>query len=84
LNYFPGGLYDPSRDFLEENSGIGFNPGLGVEYSPNDRIHFYLEPGYYFIMLNEKNFKAQERVENFNAFVLTAGLRYFFIKSKDL
>jgi hypothetical protein len=84
LNYFPGGYYDPSRDFLEENFGIGFNPGFGVEYSPNDRIHLYLEPGYYFIMLNKKSFMSPERVENFNAFILTAGLRYFFIKSKDL
>jgi hypothetical protein len=84
LNYFPNGIYDPSRDFLEENFGIGLNPGLGVEFSPNDRIHLYLEPGYYFIMLNEKSFKSPQRVENFNAFVLTAGLRYFFLKSKDL
>ena len=84
LNYFPGGYYDPSHEFLEKNFGIGFNPGLGLEYVPNDRIHLYLEPGYYFIMLNEKNFVYAERVENFNAFILQAGIRYSFIKAKDL
>lgn len=84
LNYFPGGYYDPSHDFLEKNFGIGFNPGLGAEYSPNDRIHLYLEPGYYFIPLNKNNFVYPERRENFHAFILQAGLRLSFIKSKDL
>jgi opacity protein-like surface antigen len=84
LDYFPGGYYDPSQDFLEKSFGIGFNPGLGVEYSPNDKLHFYLESDYYLIFLNKDYFKYAERKENFNAFVLQAGLRLSFIKSKDL
>jgi len=69
---------------LEKNLGIGFNPGFGVEYFPNERIGFYFSSGYYFIMLNKKNFKSPEQEENFNALVLQAGLRLYFIKSKDL
>jgi len=69
---------------LETNFGVGFNPGFGVEFFPNERIGFNLSSGYYFIMLNKKNFKSPEREENFNAFVLQAGLRFYFIKSKDL
>jgi len=84
LNYFPGGYYDPSHNILEENFGIGFNPGLGVEYSPNDRMHFFLESGYYFIKLKEEQFKSPSLEENFNALILQVGLRYCFIKSKDL
>jgi len=74
----------PPNDNLEQNFGIGFNPGAGLEYSPSDRIHFYLESYYYFINLNKDNFKIPSQKENFKAFVLQAGLRLNFIKSKDL
>ncbi len=74
----------PYNGNLEKNFGIGFNPGLGVEYSLNDKFIFYLSSGYYFIILNKDNFKSPSREENFNAFVLQAGLRFNFIKSKDL
>ena len=74
----------PYNENLEENYGIGFNPGLGLEYFPKDRIMFSLSTGYYFIKLKEENFKSPSRVENFNAFVIQAGLRLYFIKSKDL
>jgi hypothetical protein len=74
----------PGNDNLENSVGIGFNPGIGVEYSPNDRFHFYLESGYYVIMLEKDKFKDPLREENFNALILQAGLRLNFIKSKDL
>jgi len=75
---------EPWNDNLEENFGIGFNPGLGMEFSPGKMMHFYVETGYYFISLKEENFKDPARVENFNSFVLQAGIRINFIKSKDL
>lgn len=75
------GPYDP---FLEKNTGIGFIPGLGIDYSPGDKISFYFTTGYSLILLNKENFKSQYLYENFNAFVLQAGLRFYFIKSKDL
>ncbi len=69
---------------LERNIGIGVIPGLGLEYSPNSKLNFILSSGYDFIFLNKKNFKSPEREENFKAFVIQAGLRMYFIKSKDL
>jgi hypothetical protein len=74
----------PYNDNLEESFGIGFNPGIGVEYTPNDKMHFYLESGYYFIMLEKNNFKDPSREENFNAFLFQVGVRLNFIKSKEL
>jgi hypothetical protein len=74
----------PGNDYLENSLGIGFNPGLGIEYNPNDKIHLYLESGCYFIILEKNNFKDPSREENFNAYLLQVGLRYNFIKSKDL
>ncbi len=74
----------PYNDNLEESFGIGLNPGFGVEYAPGDRLHFFMETGYYFIKLDKNNFKDPARVENFNAFVLQAGCRLYFIKTKEL
>ena len=74
----------PYNDNLEESFGIGFNPGLGVEFSPFDKLHLYFETGYYFIALDKNNFKDPTRVENFNAIVFKAGCRLYFIKSKEL
>jgi len=77
----------PSNDWLEENVGIGFNPGLGAEYSLNDNIGFFISAGYYFILLHEENFKTEEQrenKENFHSINLHAGVRFSFLKSKDL
>ncbi|MCU0457402.1 MAG: outer membrane beta-barrel protein [Bacteroidales bacterium] len=73
--------YDP---FLEKNNGLGFIPGLGVEYGQTDRLRIYMSTGYYLIALNEKNFKNELVIENFNAFFIQLGVRLAFLKSKDL
>jgi hypothetical protein len=75
---------EPWNDYLEDSFGVGFNPGFGVEYCPGNKLNFYLETGYYFIALDKNKFKNPAMVENFNSFILQAGLRMFFIKSKDL
>jgi opacity protein-like surface antigen len=74
----------PYNDNLESSLGIGLYPGLGIEYSPNDRFYFYFESGYYVISLKKKNFKDPAREENFNAVLFQVGLRMNFIKSKEL
>lgn len=74
----------PDNPFLEKNTGIGLNPGLGVEYSLNDKIGFFLSAGYYFILLDKSNFKTPEQVENFNSLFFQAGIRFSFLKSKEL
>jgi hypothetical protein len=72
------------NDNLEESFGFGFNPGFGFEYSTGKMLNWFIETGYYFIALDETKFTDQLRVENYNAFILQAGLRFFIIKSKDL
>jgi hypothetical protein len=74
----------PGNDNLEQSFGIGFNPGAGLEYSLNNRIHFFLESGYYLILLQKENFKDPSREENFHAFHFQVGCRLFFLKSKEL
>ncbi|MBN2214513.1 MAG: outer membrane beta-barrel protein [Bacteroidales bacterium] len=75
------GPYDP---YLEENTGLGVISGFGAEYDLNDNIGFYLSAGYQFILLDEKNFKMPEQVENFHALNFQAGIRLSFLKSKKL
>jgi hypothetical protein len=75
------GPYDP---FLEKNTGLGFIPGLGLEYSRSDRFRIYMATGYSMIFLQEQNFKSVYVTENFNAFFVQVGLRFAFLKSKDL
>jgi len=83
-NYLPpddNGPYDP---FLEKNTGVGFIPGIGIEYSRNDKFKLTLTSGYSLILLKEENFKNQYVIENFNAFFLQIGARLSFLKSKNL
>lgn len=84
LNMLPQDDEGPYRGFLEENLGIGFNPGIGIEYSPFNRIHFHFVAGYSFISLYRDNFRVPIREENFDAIVFQVGTRLHFIKSKDL
>ncbi len=70
--------------FLEKNIGIGFNPGVGLEYNLNDQWYFFLQSGYYFIALSKDNFKIASREEFFHSFLLQLGTRIYFIKTKDL
>jgi opacity protein-like surface antigen len=75
------GPYDP---FLEKNKGLGFSAGGGIEYSANDKVGFYLSTGYSLILLNKKNFKSESLRENLNALFIQAGVKFSFLKSKDL
>jgi len=75
------GPWDP---YLEKNTGLGITSGFGAEYDLNDKIGFYLSAGYHYILLDEKNFKTPEQVENFQALFLHAGIRLSFLKSKKL
>jgi len=75
---------EQDNPFLEKNSGLGLNPGFGIEYSPGSQFHFYFSSSYYFMPLQSKNFKYPEAEENFNALVFQIGTRYNFIKTKDL
>lgn len=76
----------PDSPFLEKNIGFGLSPGLGVEYNPGDKLGVFLTSGYYLIIMNKKNFwyGEPERAGNLNAFLLQAGIRYSFFKSKNL
>jgi hypothetical protein len=74
----------PFNPYLESNLGIGFNPGLGIEYSAGSWVHLFLDAGYYYVALQGKNFKCPEMEEHLNAVTFHLGGRFFFIKTRDL
>jgi opacity protein-like surface antigen len=89
-DYVAHGLNDPEdtpyNPWLRKNVGFGFNPGLGIEYNPSEKISIFLTAGYYHIFINKKNFQSYEpaSISDLNAFLIQAGIRYSFIKSKNL
>lgn len=74
----------PYNDNIENSVGFGFSPCFGMEFSPTDQFHFYMETCYNFFTLDKNKFKYPSLVENFKAVLLQVGCRWTFIKSKEL
>ena len=74
----------PDRANIENNTGVGFFPGIGVDLDLSDRVGFFIISGVHFVLLSEANFYTPEQKENLNAFTAQAGLKFSFLKSKDL
>jgi hypothetical protein len=74
----------PDRANIEDNTGLGLYPGIGLELNVSDRIGFHIIAGYYYILLKEDRFYVPEQNENLNAITIQAGIRFSFLKSKDL
>ena len=75
---------DPDRANIENNTGIGFYPGIGLDFSLSDNIGFYLTSGLYYFLTDEENFYTPEQKENFSAITIQAGIKFSFLKSKDI
>ena len=74
----------PCSPYLENSFGVGFHPGLGGEYNLSDNIGFFISMGYHLILLSKEKFKSPEQEENLNFIDLHAGVRFSFLKSKNL
>lgn len=74
----------PDGPYMAKNTGVGLNPGVGIDISLHENVAFNLLAGYYFIYLQEKNFYVPEQNENLHALVLQAGIRLSFLKSKNM
>jgi opacity protein-like surface antigen len=74
----------PDNPWLEKNTGIGINPGMGAEYNFSDRIGVFLNCSYQFVSMKKENFKTPEQHENFHAINIRGGIKFSFWKSKEL
>jgi len=74
----------PDGPYISNNTGLGINPGVGLELDISDKIGFFVSSGIHFILLKEENFYVPEQSENFKAFVIQGGIRLSFLKSKDI
>jgi opacity protein-like surface antigen len=84
LHMLEPGDDEPDRANIESNTGFGLCPGVGLEFNVSDQIGIHISAGYYYILLKEENFHAPEQNENLNAVTIKAGLRFSFLKSKDI
>ena len=75
---------EPYNPYLEHNAGLGFTPGFGIEYNTGSKYNLAFEAGYSLILMKEENFEDPFFSENFNAIYLKVGLRFNFLKSKNL
>jgi hypothetical protein len=78
---------EPYWTYLQKNFGIGINPGIEIEYAPGDKMAFFFSSGCYFVFINPENYPYDNREDikgNLNAFHAEAGIRFSFLKSKDL
>jgi opacity protein-like surface antigen len=73
----------PDQPYLEESTGFGLTPAVGVEYTLNDRLGFFIHAEYSFVQLDKSKFKTTDQEENLNMIRVMAGLRFSFWKSKE-
>ncbi len=90
-DYLSNGLFMPGDEedwsYLEKNTGLGVNPGIGLEYRLNNQIGLSLTTGYYLVFIKQDKYPYDYRElidGNLGAFQLRAGLRINFIKIKEL
>jgi len=78
-------LGDPDQIFWYDNSfDPGIQAGAGVEYTVSDILGVFLRAGYHVALLNQDAFFDSGKYANFNAVDLQLGVRFSFLKSKDL
>ncbi len=46
---------------MEKNTGVGFVPGVGIEYSRNDKFRLTLTSGYSLILLKEEKREIKKK-----------------------
>jgi opacity protein-like surface antigen len=74
----------PDRANIEKNTGLGAYPGAGIEFTITENISIFIASGVYLVLLNEENFYVPEMKENLQAITVQGGLKFSFLKSKDI
>jgi hypothetical protein len=78
---------NPDYPAMKNSTGLGINPGIGLEYRLNNQIGLSLTTGYYLVFIKQDKYPYDYRElidGNLGAFQLRAGLRINFIKIKEL
>ncbi|MBN1188062.1 MAG: hypothetical protein JXB49_37655 [Bacteroidales bacterium] len=84
----PEAELDPEGGFenvITGSFGFGFYPAIGIDYSINEKIGMFLHGGYSFVGMNENDWwDADLEAENFKMLKVELGVRFSFLKSKDI
>lgn len=71
-------------NWFDYDSGIGFLAGAGAEFALNDYLGLFLIASYHMSPLNEEAFYYGTYQVNYHDLAIHLGVRYSFLKSKQL
>jgi len=75
---------DFGTESLDEGyPGLGFYPGLGIDFRISDNFGIFTQAGFNTILINEDPY-ALEMYENYNAYKVEVGVKISFLKSKTI
>lgn len=75
---------NPAEHWHDYSTDMGLYAGAGAEYVLGDNLGLFLQARYHFVFLNEYDFTEQPNYLNYNSLELHLGVRFSFLKSKDL
>lgn len=69
----------------QSSFGVGLYPGLGFDFNLNSNVGLFIQGGYSFISINKSDLEeANLEPENFNTIKVEVGLKFSFLRSKDI
>jgi hypothetical protein len=80
-------LTSPSayKNTPQQSFGIGLYPGIGFDFNINSNVGIFVHGGYSFISINKADLEdANLEPENFTSAKVEVGLKFSFLRSKDI
>jgi hypothetical protein len=75
---------NPAEQWHDRTIRMGFNTGFGAEYVLGDNLGLFFQARYYFVHLDEFDFYDEPTYEHYHSLELHLGVRFSFLKSKEL
>ena len=75
---------NPDEHWHDYSTDMGFYGGIGAEYALGDQLGLFLQARYHFVPLSESDFSEQPNYFDYHSMELHMGIRFSFLKSKDL
>jgi hypothetical protein len=84
LNYTDLFVSTETTSYVDEGyPGIGFYPGLGIDFMVSDNFGIYVQGGYSFISVGSDPYSL-EQYEDYKAYKIEVGVKISFLKSKTI
>jgi hypothetical protein len=69
----------------QSSFGVGLYPGVGFDFNLNSNMGLFIQGGYSFISINKSDLEeANLEPESFNTIKVEVGIKFSFLRSKDI